>query len=228
MKFIDPIAALMLIIFSHSSFAQCPEGGLRIQSAACESPFNLRVMPGDCPELTLSWQGSQPAYLIKATITDTATGQVTRSVIEQYQCANNGACRAMLKVKAGNKVYWTVQAICSEGNSRLYSYAVAGDSATGLHCAASNRSVSPALLHVYPNPTTGELTVDYPFSGNGPPIFTVMDISGKKTLFLTGKEVTRTGTGYQLHLQRLLTGVYLLKITDGEQTSQAKFMMGKN
>ncbi len=219
---------IIIILINAPAFAQCPEGGLRIQSAACENPFNLRAIPGDCPELTLSWQGSQPAYLVKATVTDSATGQVTESVIEQYQCANNGACRASLKVKAGNKVSWTVQAICTEGNSRLYSYAVAGSGATGLPCAAPNRGASTALLHVYPNPSTGELTVDYPYAGSGVPVFTVMDISGKKTLFLTGKEVTRTGTGYQLHLQRLLTGVYLLKITDGGQTSQAKFIMGRN
>src|SRR6185436_5247180 len=121
------LSTIALYIFCNASFSQCPEPGLLIQSAACESPANLRVQAIRCPQLTVQWQGqSSQTYVITAWGVDSTTGEPFEAVTSAFSSDGKGTCRATLPAKQNAQVQWTVQGMCTEGNARLYSYTAEG------------------------------------------------------------------------------------------------------
>jgi hypothetical protein len=219
---------LAFIALYNSSFSQCPEPGLLIQSAACESPANLQVQAICCPQLTVQWQGqASQTYVITAWGIDSATGEPFETVTEKFSCDGKGNCHATLSVKQNALVQWSVQGMCTEGNARLYSFKSDGPAVNTPICTSLLTNANN--LRIFPNPSAGELIVAY----NKPPVgsnitFTVFDIAGRKVVTVSGNSLTKTTAGYILKMQGLGTGVYILKIRNGKDEDQGKFILKGN
>jgi hypothetical protein len=84
------------------------------------------------------------------------------------------------------------------------------------------------MLHVYPNPTAGNLTVEYNGTVNGNTRFIIYDVNGKQVFNIGGSTVTRAGTGYTLTLYNLLTGTYFLTVSNGNDEKKARFVLIRN
>lgn len=217
------LLTILLNVLYETAFSQCPEPGLKIQSASCDSPRNLSVMAITCPALKVKWQGSQnQTYTIKATETDMLTGQVFETTASSYSCDNNGNCQAAIPVRENTKVNWSVQGNCTEGTNTLTGYQSVGAPVSIPLC---QQIAGNSLLRVYPNPSNGDLTVEYSGDVSGKTTFTIFDMAGKKVFSQSGDAITSVNGGYKLDLHNLFSGTYLLKISNGKENRKAKFVL---
>ncbi len=214
----------MLIAFTYIAQCQCPQPGLKIQSASCEYPNNLRVDTTTCSELKVQWQGRQnQTFKIQAESKDVTTSKTARLDASHYSCDHAGNCVATIAVKSGTVVNWSVQSICTQDGNSLPGYEVQGQPVTIPTCPAivSNFPV----IRVYPIPTTGILNITYAGQVTSSTVFSVYNIVGKKTLSISGSAISHLNGGYQLNLHGQLSGTYLLTISNGSQRSQTKFIL---
>lgn len=106
-------------------------------------------------------------------------------------CDNNFNCSATLAVKPGQKISWSIQAVSVIDNRTFYSYPLRGEY-TGCEetrivttAAVNTNMVKPGIgrakseLMIYPNPTTGELTLKWSDTFQGNANITIMDATGK-------------------------------------------------
>ena len=77
---------------------------------------------------------------------------------------------------------------------------------------------------VYPNPTTGYLTVEYYSKTAGNIEFKIYDVSGKMVFKQSGNAI-KTSNRYQLDLRGFAKGTYMLKLTNGKEVSQVKVVL---
>jgi hypothetical protein len=201
--------------------AQCPEQGLKIQSAACDSPSNARVKTVNCQELTVQWQGSaDQQYTILATITDTVSGQTQQTTTTRYSC-DAGNCTAKVSVHASEHVTWSVQGSCANNGATFYGTPSQGAPVRVPACLVAQ----PGTLHVYPNPSSGQLVVDYTGEMSPQTKFTIVDMTGRQVFSLSGQEAARAGNGYKLDLRGLVSGSYLLKVSSPKEERHALFLL---
>ncbi|MCW3110042.1 MAG: hypothetical protein JWQ09_4548 [Segetibacter sp.] len=219
---------LILIVFDKNCYSQCPQPGLKIRSTGCDSPSNLSVNNMTCSVLKVKWQGKQnQSYIVKAIGLDPITSKTYEAEASKYSCDNNGNCIATIPIREGTNVSLSVQGICTEGGATIYGYKMEGKEAYIPICKQVTNTTSK-LLRAYPNPTTGDLTVGYNGSVTSNTTFSIFDISGKKAFTISGDAVTRTDDGYKINLHGLISGSYLLKVSNGKEESRTKFVLIRN
>ena len=181
-----------------------------------------------CSSLDVKWRGNKnQAYIVKATFTDPATNNIVEAKGANISCDDYGNCGATIPVKEGNNVSWSVQAICSPQGITLYSSNAKGPDANIPLCEKKPDSSKVNAVHVYPNPTTNYLIVEYSGEVTGIIEFKIFDIAGKKVFDKFGNAVIKTNNQYKLDLRNLLAGIYLLKVNNGNEVTKTKFVLLK-
>jgi hypothetical protein len=202
---------------------------MKIQSPICDTPQNLTVS-ATCTSAKLIWKGNKgQQYIVQATVTDDAGNTVSETKAADYSCGENGNCSAAIAVKEGEKLNWNVQAICNMNGAIIYSPVITAGQTIIPYCNAiasdAKTEDDKNAIKVYPNPTTGYLTVEL---GNKiePNIeFMVTDVNGKKVYERPGSNIARSGNSYQLDLHLLISGTYLLEVQNGSEIDRAKFIL---
>jgi hypothetical protein len=206
--------------------AQCPQSGLKIQTTACDSPRNIQVKTIDCRNLRIQWQGNQDQnYILNITSKDVVTGKTQTANSTAYSCDGSGHCIATINVDPGAAVSWNLQSLCSTGGTAVYGYPIVGGPVIMPACFVQNSADN--RMHIYPNPTTGKLTVDYPGDWPSPGSFSILDMTGKKVLSIPAGMATQAGSTYVLDLPRLTSGTYLLKVNNGKERRGSLFVLIK-
>lgn len=220
MKTIFFLVAAAVLPFA--AFSQCPHSGLTIVTATCDSPRNLQVLGAGCKTLKVGWQGSQEQfYMVTATSIDAINGQPEAALAATYSCDGQGNCVATITAAEGTRVSWTVQGQCSSSGATLNGTPATGPAATVPWCPPVSND-EPNALKVYPNPSSGRLTISYPHDWVPPSRFDVLDMTGKLLLSVSP---THAENIFQLDLPGLITGTYLLKVTTGNDQHVTRFVL---
>lgn len=210
------------------AICQCPPQGLKIITPICDSPRNLKVTAATCKYIDVRWNGSKTqTYHVRASYMDASINRLFEIAAKNISCGDNGICKASIPVKEAVNVNWTVQAVCSKESAILYSYQLNGPQAYTPVCEKATDS-SKNNIHVYPNPTTGILTVEYNGKVSGNLEFSIFDMSGKMVFHKPADANSKSSTRYQLDLHNLVSGTYLLEAKSGRDVNIAKFVMLKN
>jgi len=217
---------LFLVFNCIQTFSQCPQPGLQIQSASCDSASNLLVTAISCSEIKVKWQGNQgQSYTVKATGIDAVTNTNYEANVSNHSCGSDGNCQATIAVKENSVVNWSVQSTCTQGGGTISGFVANGMQVTIPACPKPGEIVDSKKLHAYPNPTIGDLTVDYSGMLSAYTKISVFDMTGKKVYSVSANTITRTNTGFKLDLHQLISGNYLLQIVNGKEQSQVKFVL---
>lgn len=210
-------------IFYVGALAQCSNGGLKIQSDACEAPKNLKVNSIDCSQMTLSWSGiKDKIYTLKTSVADPSKSEPEIKTL-QVNTDRNGNCKAVIQVKEGMDINWTVQTICTVTQSNIYSAEVSGEQVHIPFCKDVIGAFSN-MITVYPNPTRDYLTMEYSGAREGPIKLQVLNMGGKIVLSKTLATMKKKSS-YRLDISRMLPGTYLLKtFSEKDGSNQAKFV----
>ncbi len=221
------LLALSSIVFSQ----QCPPSVLRIQSPICDTPKNLNVSNIKCATIQLNWEGNkEQKYIVAATGTSNEANTLFETKAADYSCDENGNCAATISIKEGAKLNWNVQAICNIYGAIIYSPKVEGKeivipSCQSIAAGESNDSkTNDETIRVYPNPTTGYLTVEYLSKISGAVELKVFDVNGK-TSFSKSFNAVAGSDKYVLDLHNLLPGTYLLNLKNNGNVRTTKFVL---
>lgn len=219
---------ITITVLSHNTFAQCPQPGIKIVSATCEPPKNLKVTALSCSLLTVKWQGNiGQTYILNASYTDAAANTPVAIEGAKFSCDNNVSCVASVPVKEGTAVNWSVQSICSVDSVIFYSSKVNGPDAVVPACEMRRAIVKENSVHVYPNPAINYLMVQFKGGVTGSIEFKVFDIAGKKVYDKSSDGLQKTSNQYKLDLRNLVAGTYMLELHINNQISQTKFVLMK-
>jgi hypothetical protein len=93
----------------------------------------------------------------------------------------------------------------------------------------SNEDLSgelPGINSIYPNPSIGEISVEYVSNITGAVELMVYDVSGRVVFTLTD-QVGEGENNFHLNLSDLNSGVYFMKTNDGINFSSMKFIIAK-
>ena len=226
---------ILMFISGSSVFCQCTQSGLRIQSQVCDSPKNLIVNSISCTQMSVKWLGNEAqTYILKAVGTNLETKIPSEAKTSQILCDKYGNCTATVFVKESSNVSWSVQAVCLIENATFYSAESKGADAKVPLCEKENEIIPSKEIipsndfHVYPNPSTGYLIVDYSEKPDGNIGFRIYDVSGKKVFKKFEGGTTKVNSSYKLDISNLLNGMYLLEINNGKKTDLVKFELLKN
>lgn len=227
MKFI--LSAVLIVLFI-TSYSQCPQSGIKVQSKDCINPKALAVAVINCTELKVKWQGDKnQTYLVKASTANADTESVTATALQVSQpaCDNNGNCTASIETTEGATVNWSVQAVCNSGGITTYSEPVSGPDTYIPICNKAKEASSITGLQVYPSPSKGTLTVAYSGVINGALQINIYDVNGKQVFTKSVTAASKTSNQYGLNLHTLAPGTYMLQTTNGSEVKQVKFVLMK-
>lgn len=216
-----------LFAISNIDFSQqCPPSVLKIQSPICDTPKNLSVSNIKCTSAQLNWQGNKEQKYIVAAI---GTGNTLFEIDSaKYSCDENGNCSANIDVKEGITLNWNVQAICNINGVTIYSPKVEGKEMVVPYCqsiaANAKTDSSNATFRVYPNPTTGNLNVEYYSKVSGTVRLKVIDVNGK-TLYIISNDARTGNNNYSLNLRNLSPGTYVLELSSNGNVEKVKFVL---
>lgn len=90
----------------------------------------------------------------------------------------------------------------------------------------SEKILLPDKLSLYPNPSTGAITLTCISINSGKVQLMVYDIAGR-LLFTKAEQAIKGVNTYQLNLSRLTFGNYYLQLNNGNQQQRAKFVIQK-
>jgi len=216
----------MSVALAQQSAIICQQApSLRLQSPACVKPTDAKVQSTSCTELRVQWQGSSDqTYEVTAIRNNPALAKTSSVVTQEFTCDGDGICSSIIPVEAGTKVTWSVQAKCITSFHTNYSYQLRGGTADIPFC---NQVASGSITNVFPNPSTGNLTVAYVSPGSGDVQFTVYDLFGKRVFTQLEQAVAGVSLSFPLQLQNLPSGVYMLEARNGNEVSQRKFVIEK-
>jgi hypothetical protein len=132
-----------------------------------------------------------------------------------------------IKVNDVNKLHIVGLLIGADGrivNGSTYSFAdaVTNGYVEGNMVEGIKTIDGPVNISVYPNPASNQLTVSCTVSGNA--IMTLTDITGKKVI---SSETKFNGQTVTIPTDGLSNGIYLLNITNGENSYSTKVMIAK-
>jgi hypothetical protein len=89
-------------------------------------------------------------------------------------------------------------------------------------CDSTSPKMSPLMqgnmLHVYPNPNTGDFMVAVPEEVTTTAQLTLMDLTGKVII----SQSAQGGQFLNLHLDNAIKGIYMLQIVDGKEVYRSK------
>jgi hypothetical protein len=226
------LSIIQLLALSSSIFCQqCPPFALKIQSPLCDTPQDIKSVT-TCVSAKLNWKGNKDQrYIVQAIVTDDAANTLSDTKAADYSCNENGNCSATIAVKENERVNWNVQAVCNMNGAIIYSPVVQGTEVVIPSCrliAGNNEDINKnnsGNLKVYPNPTTGYLTVELGSKVKTNIKFTVVDVNGKKVFDRFGNVVSSINNNFQLDLHALSSGTYILEVRNGQEINRIKFEM---
>ncbi|HTN16771.1 MAG TPA: T9SS type A sorting domain-containing protein [Chitinophagaceae bacterium] len=82
----------------------------------------------------------------------------------------------------------------------------------------------PSAIRTYPNPAVNQLSFDLNIAADNKATATVMDAAGRTVLV---KELDNTNSKHDLDLSTISTGMYMLRVSVGDNVSIAKFNVQK-
>ena len=84
------------------------------------------------------------------------------------------------------------------------------------------------MILVYPNPSTGYLTVECLNKTSGNVKFEVFDMAGKMVFKKFENGLLNSAGSYQLDLHNLISGSYILEVRHVTDVNRVKFILFKN
>lgn len=210
------ILLLLTSFIAHSQ--QCPPSGLKIQMPLCDTPGNLRVSPLSCTSATLHWLGnSEQQYIVTLAGKDAADNLLFEEKSAKYACAG-GSCSAIITVQEGAKLSWSVQGICTVNGARIYSPVIQGREVVVPRCGLAAPELTKDMLtnwlRVVPNPSTGQIVVQYNSTATAPATIKVYDGTGK-AVFVTQVQAVQGNNTYRLNLSTVAAGMYNMELLSG-------------
>ncbi len=219
---------IQLFALCSAAFSQCPPSAMKIQSPICDTPRNLKAVL-TCTTAKLNWKGNnEQTYIVNATGTDADSNTIFEIKEAKYSCDENGNCAATISVKQGVILNWNVQAICNINSAQIYSPVVQDKQTTIPACNAVAQNAKKdnlnGAIRVYPNPTTGKLTVEYNSNDAGNIHLIIYNLTGKKILSTTSTLI-KGNNSYQLNLANLSQGTYYIELSNTIQSNRVKFVI---
>lgn len=204
---------------------QCPNPGLQVESETCAVPQNTSIETITCSRLTVQWHGQRDKqYVVKAVMSALASDEILNAEVLEMRSETNGVWHATLAVDAGKEVNWSVQAACSITGATLLSYPVIGPKTIIPRCATVE-SKQHLQIKLFPNPSYGTLTIYYPSLIENSVSYSVYDNTGKKVYFQATDARAKGNSNFQLNLQGLVPGSYLLKVKTNTNVETFKFIL---
>ena len=224
----------LLLFCSKALSQQCPPSILKIQSPMCDTPRNLAVNDINCTAAKLTWKGNKnQQYIVQITGTDATANTVFETKAADYAINENGNCTAAIAIKEGEKINWNVQAICNINGVIIYSPVVEARETIIPSClpvasqAKDDVNADATAMRLFPNPTTGSLTVAYYSRSSNKIQLSVFDMNGRRLFKQNANALAKTNS-YSLNLNNLLPGNYMLEVSNGAISSRASFIILKN
>ncbi len=175
-------------------------------STASKIKINLTNLPAD-----------YDVKLYRGTSTLLGTGQNGGTTSEQLISNTTTVSTYYIRVYGYNGAYsatscYTLRASTQSANWRE------------IDGGAFPEEVTGDLLNIYPNPTSDKLNVDYLATGDHAVSVDVVDMAGR--VVLSSQQAVPNGPStFGLALGRFDNGLYFLRITDGDQVMQKRFMV---
>jgi len=215
---------LFQLFIAISTFAQCPQPGMKVQSKDCIDPKALAINQVDCRQLKMQWAGSsEQQYFVTAIADSTLHLNASKAT-----CDDKGVCTASVDVKPRQTLQWAVQAVCNIRGTTVYSSPVTGPVAQIPACTNETPvNAKATLLQVYPNPSDGRLNVVYKGNINSQVQIFIYDATGKQVYNIKATEVSKNILHQQLNLQQLPAGVYSLEILTGQEKIITRFIIAR-
>jgi len=82
-------------------------------------------------------------------------------------------------------------------------------------------------MQLFPNPATGNISVEYLNSSTGNVQFTIFDLLGNAVFSQSEKSVQGITSSYKFNFPDLPSGIYMLEAKNGYVVSQKKFVVEK-
>lgn len=222
------LITICLFIVITNSFCQCTQPGLKIQSPVCDTPRNLMVDSLAPAAMYIKWSGKKlREYIVTAFYSDPATNTEVKAKVSPVTCDSNN-CSAIIFVKEGIHVKWSVEAVCLVENASINSAAANGESTYVPSPIDQNKNmnIDEKGFNVYPNPSPGYLIIYYPVKIDGDIKFRIFDATGKQ-VFSKLESININASRYRLEIQNLVNGVYLLEINNGTKVNSTTFELLK-
>lgn len=212
-----------LCLLMCNTFGQSACADVKVQTPVVSKLSGIEITPSaSCNEITLHWKGNaHQNYLASYYYSDTSQQPIVQTA--SAICDNFFNCTVTLPVKPDCKINWGIQASQIIDERKFYGYPLRGEF-SGCKEAdivdmvmrtlpAKSASSTPLIfgLTIYPNPTTGELTLKWIDEYKGAAKLTIMDASGKlvKSMFFTKLQLNYSD---KLNVAAFSSGLYYLYI----------------
>jgi hypothetical protein len=238
------IMALLITCFSAFAtvWGQDPCTTVRVQSPVVSKPAEATSnITGNCNEVRISWKGNpQQTYIVSGTYTDRNTGLNTQVEAGNSITCNDTECTAILAVKPGNTLTWSIQAVEMLQGRTFYSYPFRGEQQGCEDALTDNRPLTASRsanndalkkglpvkteLMVYPNPATGELIIRWSDAYQGAANLSILDAGGK---IMKQSAIQKQQLNYldRISVSGLLPGIYFMQIKmQNGQSLTTRFM----
>ncbi len=218
--------ALLFLFFLVNSYAfsQCPQSGLKIQSKECQEPKALSVSSVACMEMKVKWVGNKgQTYILNAGYGAPQEAATSAKVSEVTN--DNGNYSAVINALEGVTVKWNVQSVCVINGAKFYSAPVNGSDTYIPICHKEKESAVDKNFQAFPNPTTGNLLVEYTGKADNNIVLNVFDLNGKKMMTQNVKSINGVANQYKLDLHSLAAGTYTLEMVSGSETQKTKVVL---
>lgn len=225
------LTSLGLVFITGNAFTQGACSDIKIETPVVPKPTQGAIVTVTCKELVVVWKGNaDQTYIVQGTYKNISTNKTDTAVATNTSCDAGHNCTATIPVSAGIKITWTIQASEEIDDRPFYSYPFRGDQdytipACKTAAAKSARSeqtliidpISKNKLVVYPNPVTGELTINWSSEYNGDATISILDAVGKQVKRINIKKEQAIYSN-RLQVSSLSSGIYYLNIrtTEGE------------
>lgn len=216
------LAMFLFSILMEYSFvlAQCQNFNLKFQNAFCDRPSDAIVKSTTCSDVVVKWQGNKnQTYQIEASGFNQLTGESIALQSTTPDCSFSN-CTATIFVKESMLLKWTIRSICKSDGATFYSDTLRGETVVVPSC-----SEQTGTMHLFPNPTTGSITVDYLGNTSGKLQLLIYDIRG--SVIFKKWESAEAGiySQYHFNLKGIPPGIYLLQAQIGAEITQVKFVI---
>lgn len=220
------ITAFTLLLSIGNAYSQCEGFSQKIASPVCTKPTDAKVISTSCTKLVVQWKGGNAQnFEVTATLKDISTNEATTITVSDITCDANNNWKATIPVIEGTKVSWGVQSICLIDDRTFYSYQLRGKEVAIPNCKSEQENFSKSITNVYPNPSTGNITVEYLSNSSGNVQFSIYDVNGKVLFTQAEKPEQGISATFEFHLADLMPGIYLLEARNGMEVSSKKFVL---
>jgi hypothetical protein len=180
----------------------------------CNAPTNITITAVTNSTATVSWSGVQGAlgYLVRYRKDEPNSTAITISV------PSNQGTVTLLNLDSKTRYVIQVGTICSTGS---ISYSLEYPVVT---LRRSNDEVNFQNFSLYPNPTKGEITLNFNATSTEPATIQVVDMTGK-VIFTQTVNTIEGNNDVPVDFNGNAAGIYLLRFTQGQQAQTVKVVL---